>query len=292
MSTALQPRITSQPDGPASPLVAAVLLPGERSSVDAAGDGCFSVVHRESVTDAVRMIRERPVDALLVSVHRCPGDAVAEVRRAVTDFPGMAAVALVSRTDPELPDRLLRLGASGVRAVVDVTRPAGWNRLRQLMAEPTARPSARILAPTVMELPDLAPDGRLFLEAMIRLAPDIATVRGLARAVGQQPSTLMSRFNRAGLPSAKRYLTAIRLLYAAQYFEQEGLSVADVAYRLDCSSPQSFGRHVRSLLGVTCSEFRHRFPFPVAMERFLATMVRPHRVGWRRFRAGEVRLEG
>ena len=32
--------------------VAAVLLPGERLRVDAAGNGCFAVVHRDSVPDA------------------------------------------------------------------------------------------------------------------------------------------------------------------------------------------------------------------------------------------------
>jgi AraC-like DNA-binding protein len=75
----------------------------------------------------------------------------------------------------------------------------------------------------------------------------------------------------------------MRLLYAAQRFETEALSVSDVAYRLQCSSPQSFGRHVRSLLGITCSEFRRRFPFPVALERFGRVMVDPYADQWRAF---------
>ena len=54
-----------------SATVAAVLLPGERPRVDAAGSGCFAVLHRDTVPDAVRVVRERPVDAVLVSVHRC-----------------------------------------------------------------------------------------------------------------------------------------------------------------------------------------------------------------------------
>ena len=60
----------------------------------------------------------------------------------------------------------------------------------------------------------------------------------------------MSRFARAGLPSPKNYLAAIRLLHAAFLFETAGLSVADVAYRLEYSSPQSFGRHLRAMLGL------------------------------------------
>ena len=93
----------------------------------------------------------------------------------------------------------------------------------------------------------------------------------------------MSRFARAGLPSPKNYLAAIRLLHAAFLFETAGLSVADVAYRLEYSSPQSFGRHLRAMLGLTALEFRRRFPFPVALERFVALMMEPYREIWRTF---------
>jgi AraC-like DNA-binding protein len=126
-------------------------------------------------------------------------------------------------------------------------------------------------------------DARLFVEAMIRLAPDTPTVTALAERLYVRPSTLMSRFARAGLPSPKNYLSAIRLLHAAYLFEASGLSVADVAYRLEYSSPQSFGRHLRAMLGVTALEFRRRFPFPVALERFVELMVEPYRDEWRDF---------
>jgi len=118
---------------------------------------------------------------------------------------------------------------------------------------------------------------------MIRLAPDTPTVTALAERLYVRPSTLMSRFARAGLPSPKNYLAAIRLLHAAHLFEASGLSVADVAYRLEYSSPQSFGRHLRAMLGVTALEFRRRFPFPVALERFVALMIEPYREVWREF---------
>jgi AraC-like DNA-binding protein len=123
----------------------------------------------------------------------------------------------------------------------------------------------------------------MFVEAMIRLAPDVPTVTALAGQLSVRPSTLMSRFARAGLPSPKNYLAAIRLLHAAFLFETAGLSVADVAYRLEYSSPQSFGRHLRAMLGLTALEFRRRFPFPVALERFVALMMEPYKEIWRGF---------
>ena len=118
---------------------------------------------------------------------------------------------------------------------------------------------------------------------MIRLAPELPTVTALAQQLSVRPSTLMSRFARAGLPSPKNYLAAVRLLHAAFLFETAGLSVADVAYRLEYSSPQSFGRHLRAMLGLTALEFRRRFPFPVALERFVDLMMAPYREVWRTF---------
>ncbi|MEO8226172.1 MAG: helix-turn-helix transcriptional regulator [Gemmatimonadota bacterium] len=263
--------------------VAAVLTPGERQRVDAAGSGVFAVVHRESVPEAVRVVRERGVDAVLVSVHRCDPDEMAAVGRLVRDFPGIPTVALLSQHDSGSTETLLRLGASGVRQVVDVTSPAGWSQLRQVVGQPATRAVARIQAPILEALADVPADGRLFIEVLIRLAPDTPTVRALAEKVHVRPSTMMSRFARAGLPSPKNYLAAVRLLHAAHLFEAGGLSVADVAYRLEYSSPQSFGRHLRTMLGITSSEFRQRFPFPLALERFLELMIAPYRSVWREF---------
>lgn len=266
-----------------STTVAAVLMPGERPRVDAAGNGLFAVLHRESIPDAVRAVRERPVDAVLVSVHRCGADQMEVLGHLVREFPSIPTVALVSQHDPGAIETLLRLGASGVRQVVDVTSPAGWNRLRQVVGQPATRAVARIQQPILDAVADAPPDARLLLEAMIRLAPEVPTVTALAQQLSVRPSTLMSRFARAGLPSPKNYLAAIRLLHAAFLFESTGLSVADVAYRLEYSSPQSFGRHLRAMLGLTALEFRRRFPFPVAIDRFVALMLEPYREVWRGF---------
>lgn len=273
------------PDSPTTipadrPTIAAVLLPAERLKVEAAGHGCFTLLHRDSVPEAVRAVRERPVDGILLSVHRCPPNAVQEVRRLVHDFPGIPTVALVSTHDAASSETLLQLGATGLRQVVDVTGPTGWQRLRHLMAAPVTRAAARIQGPLVLSLGEAPADLRFFFEMLVRLAPDITTVRALCRACEVRPSTLMSRFSRAGLPSPKSYLASVRLLHAAHLLEAPGRSIADAAYRLEYSSPQSFGRHVRAMLGITSLEFRRRFPFPAALARFLELMIVPYRGVW------------
>jgi hypothetical protein len=136
--------------------------------VDAAGSGCFAVLHRDSIPEAVRIVRERPVDAVLVSVHRCNPEQVEVLGHLVREFPGIPTVALVSQHDPSSTEMLLRLGASGVRQVVDVTTPTGWSRLRQVVGQPATRAVARIQAPILEALCDAPPDARLFLEALVR----------------------------------------------------------------------------------------------------------------------------
>ncbi len=260
-----------------SATVATVLLPDERTRVEAAGQGCFVAVHGDSLDDAVRQIRCRPVDAVFLSVHQCDDAAFPRVAQFVREFPEVPAVALISRADREAPRRVLGLGASGVRAVVDVTVPSGWARLREWLREPSSPVAARVLAALAADLAGVPPDCRLFFDVVVRQAPELRTVKRLAAELRVVPSSLMSRFFRYNLPSPKTYLAHARLLHAAFLFRSGGLSIADIANRLEYSSPQSFGRHLRALLGVTAGEFRRRLPFDVALARFRERLVTPYR---------------
>jgi len=263
--------------------VCTVLPPPERPRIDAAGDGCFNTLHADSLREALSVARRRRVDAVVISVHRCHGEALPGVARFVREFPAIPAVALVSRHDREATETLLRLGATGVRNAVDCTEPEGWRRLRDLVGHPASPVAAQILARLIPALGDCSEESQFFFEAVARLAPALTTVRGLARHLRVPPSTLMSRFHRAGLPSPKSYLAGMRLLHAAFLFRNPGLAVSDVAYRMDYSSPQSFGRHLRAMLGVTAGEFRRRFPFDVALARYLDLLITPYREALRAF---------
>ena len=269
---------------PVTPTIAAVLDPVERARVDAAGSGCFAVVHRESVRDALRVVRERPVDAVLVSVRRCAGEAPALLEQFSRAFPAVPTVALMTRHEPSDTEALLRLGATGVRQVVDATDAVGWKRLREVLGAPPAERAQVILRPVMETLGPLTPGSRRFWEELVRTAPDTTTVRTFANALSITPSTLVSRFVRSGLPSPKDHLVAVRLCHAAKLFDEGDMTVSDVAYRLEYASPQSFGRHLRVVLGITPSEFRARFPFSTVLERFLDRMVRPYVAVWKGFR--------
>ena len=267
-----------------TPTVAAVLDPFERAHVDAAGSGCFALVHRESVRDALRLVRERPVDAVLVSLRRCAGEAPALLEQFSRSFPSVPTVALVTRHEPGDSEALLRLGATGVRQVVDATSPAGWRRLREVHGVQPQQRAHAILTPIMNAIGPLTNGSRRFWEELVRTAPETTTVRRLAGALAITPSTFVSRFVRAGLPSPKDYLVAVRLCHAAKLFDEGDLTIADVAYRMEYASPQSFGRHLRVVMGITPSEFRSRYPFCAVLQRFLDQFVVPYRATWKKFR--------
>lgn len=263
--------------------VATVIEPDERVRFDAAVGRRCRAIHAASLTEVIRAVRERPVRAVLVS-PRCVGrEHLPTLATLIHRFPGVPLYAVVARHDAVASERLLELGACGVRAVVDLTGRAGWRRIRDLLAEPLTPPASRILSALVPALGEPTPSCRHFFEVLVRVAPATTTVRRLARRLSVGPSTFMSRFLRAAVPSPKRYLAAVRLVHAAYLLEAPGLSVADVAYRLEYSSPQSFGRHVRAALGMTAAEFRTRCPFAVALHDFLRRLIVPFRPRFRTF---------
>ena len=257
--------------------VATVVLPAERSRLEAAGQGCFIALHRNSIEDATMAIRRGAAEAMFLSVHRCEEADLPRVARFVREFPNIPAVALISKADIAAPDRVLRLGASGVRAVVDLSSAGGFQRLRDILREPVSPAIASIMAALDPDLGDAPPDCRVFFELVVRRSTGCLTVSRLARQLRLVPSTFMARFWRAGLPSPKTYMAHTRLLHAAWLMRSEGYSIADVAHQLEYSSPQSFGRHLRVLLGLTAGEFRRRLPFVVALDRYRATLVTPYR---------------
>jgi AraC-like DNA-binding protein len=195
----------------------------------------------------------------------------------VDGFPGVSTVAVVSRHDRNSSERLLELGAFGIRRMVDITAYDGWRYLRDLLSHPSSPTAARIFNRLIPAMGHPTEDCRTLFEAFVRLAPEVASVKEFTRRLNIPQSTFISRFHRTNMPSPKRYLVGIRLLYAAAFLELPGLTLTDVAYRLQYSSPQSFGRHLRTVLGKTAGEFRARYPFKVAMDEFLERLIVPFR---------------
>jgi AraC-like DNA-binding protein len=265
--------------------IATVLSPAERARVDAAGDGLYQAIHRDSLDDVFRDLRRYPVGAVLVSVSCCDASTTSRVAAMVREFPRVPAVALLTQLEKESAQAVLALGQSGVQTLVDVRSPSGWTELRRLILADRGDELRRLALGTLsLDLSGVPEDCWRFFETLFTVPPRIGTVRDLARELAVLPSTLMSRFFRARLPAPKRYLAHARLVRAARLLENAGFSLANVANHLEYSSPQSFGRHIRTLLQIPAGEFRRRHSGESMLQEFRQQLILPHLEVLRDFR--------
>lgn len=257
--------------------VSTILTPSERSAVDAAGLGLYRAMHRSSLDEVRRDLRDQAATAVLVSLACCsPRDAI-RMAAILREHPRIPMMALVTNDERVHPQSLLSLGRSGMRIVIDARESAGWHLLRETVA--TADRGAFTIESALASLRQtLLAAGHDLLELFelfFTAKPAVHSVRQVAHHLGAHPGTLMSRFQRAGLPPLKRYLDFANLVRAAQRLEDERRSIADVATSLEYSSPQSFGRHVTLVLGITASNFRSTFDCEGMYRRFCDELVTP-----------------
>lgn len=263
---------------PRCPSVFTWVEPIDRPRVDAAGSGVYRAIHHDSV-DALRHgVRRAAPAAVLMSVGRPLTTQAPSVARLVREFPRIPVVALLSRVDQATPHAVLNIGNCGIRKLMDVRDSTGWHRLREFVAHEAVGNIDRLALAMMREELEGAPDDCWrFFEALFRASRPATTVRTLARTLEVLPSTLMSRFFRAGLPAPKCYLAWARLVRAARLLENPGLSIADASNQLEYSSAQSFGRHVKTMLGVTAGQFRRAHDGQAMLHRFRDELLRPHR---------------
>lgn len=257
--------------------VSTILTPSERSAVDAAGFGLYRATHRSSLDEVRRDLRDQSATAVLVSLACCsPRDAI-RMAAILREHPRIPMMALVTNAERVHPQSLLSLGRSGMRIVIDARESAGWHLLRETVA--TADLGAftieTALASLRLTLIAAGHDLLELFELMFTATPAVHSVRQVAILIGAHPGTLMSRFQRGGLPPLKRYLDLANLVRAAQRLEDDHRSIADVSTTLEYSSPQSFGRHVTRVLGITASTFRATYDCEGMYHRFRDELITP-----------------
>lgn len=257
--------------------VSTILTPGERQRVDAAAEGLYSALHRESFEEVLADLRERRAGAVLISIARYGLQSSARMAAMVREFPRIPAMALLTETHYMTPQNLLSLGQLGVRILIDARQPSGWQTLRDILAAERSNDLQRTaLGQLSGDLAGAPADCWKFFELLFSNSPQLHNVRQIARQMNILPSTLMSRFFRAQLPPPKRYLSLARLIRAAKLFENPGLSVASVANYLDYSSPQSFGRHVRTVMRMSPVVFRETYDGVGMLQYFRNELVLPY----------------
>lgn len=262
----------------------------ERARVDVATGDQLAVTHRDTLNGLRVDLTTGRIAGALVSAALIRSSDLPILSAIVRDFPGNPVVGFVAEVDePQALAGTLAFGQAGVAALVDARSASGWSALRSAfdgrrLADPFVQRALRELTERASDTNTEAvftPGWVRFLAATF--SPRVATAKQVAASLGVCCSTLTSRFYRAGLPSPKCYIAHARLVWAARLAETPGLPISAIAHRLDASSPQSFGRTVRTLLGVTAGDFRRQFDGAAMLTRFRAELVEPYRETLRTF---------
>lgn len=274
---------------PASdPTLSTWLTESERRRVDAARAIPAATLHRDSLRTVRDDLAIGRAHAALISAALVRPVEVPALAALVRGFPGTPIVAFVSDADQSqsLVAALL-LGRAGILSVIDCRTPDGWRMFREMLSAERI-PDAFMRHALARVLDEIGGAADKVAEGCARFfavafSPCGGTTKTEAARLGVRPSTLTSRFYRAGLPSPKQYLALARLVWAARLGEMPGVSISAIACRLDASSPQSFGRTVRLLTGVPASEFRRQFTGDTMLAHFCASLIEPYRDTLRTF---------
>jgi AraC-like DNA-binding protein len=288
--------------------VSTILTLYERQRVDALSVGRIEALHRDTIHEVIRDVRERRAGAVVVSVARCRLDDARHVARMVREYPSVRTVALLTDASAQAPHAVLSLGQSGVRDLIDARLPEGWHALREALAyeqrdeiqgialarvasdlaaaglEARSVPSAAVGPgePTRNSSRPVSEAWRFF-DTLFSLPSSVTTVTELAQSCGASLTTFVSRFRRIRLPQPKRYLDMARLIRVARLFENRSFTLRHVAYALHYSSPQALARSIGVVLSLRSTAFRERFDGTGMVELFRQQLVLPYLDALRRF---------
>jgi len=272
------------------PRVSTLVSPREQSQLEAATADRLTLLQRTTVHRLYEDVAAGHSDGVIISAAMVRKAELPRLRTLVQELPATPVVGLVSDGVPETLAGTLLLGRAGVACLVDVRDRTGWGALRNAFTIQLPEQSVRSALTAILTAIEVQPDetrttcsegARRFFSAIF--APHATTILQMAAEFGMPASTLMSRFERAGLPSPKQYLALAKLVRAAYLGEAQGLSMKIIAERLHASSPQSYGRTVRNLTGLTAGEFRRTLHGPAMLERFMAAVITPYRDTLRTF---------
>lgn len=221
----------------------------------AAGDE-FVVIPAVRWQDAFDTIRLRPVDMAVVDPRLGGEPRTHEVERIRTLFPSLPLL-LYTTLEPATAGTLLDLGRVGVRRALFHRFDDSPGALRTaLIAELERSASQQVMQSMAVVLAELPEQLRAGMEALLDVQVGPRTVSELAARAQLERRTVERWFLRAGLPSPRIVLTALRLVYAHRLLLDPGHTVEDVAVKLGYGKTRTFQAHCREVFGLTAGELR------------------------------------
>src|SRR2546425_12343009 len=211
----------------------------------------FTFVHASHWSEALAVIRRRPVEGAVVAPLLTGEARALEIERLRLLFPPLPLILYTSLT-PQLASVLLVLGQCGIRHVVFSRFDDHPTRLRQVLeAESAGAASRQLLDQLAGHLAPLPTELRWVLEEALRAPGQVQTVQHLAARARVDRRTCERWFSRVGLPSPRQVLAAARVLYAHRLLQDPGFTIEDVAQRLGHMQGETPHPDARPSLGPT-----------------------------------------
>jgi AraC-like DNA-binding protein len=206
---------------------------------------------------------------------------LAQLHRA---FPHLPLVGLVTQ-DAEEPvvSRAGALGRLGAESVADLRMgQGGWAPFNKALDR---MPTPVVLRATALVQEALGTDvteGWLRFIAAAFLG-DAVMVRDIALQGGAHPSAFTGRFYRAKLPSPRRYIEMGFIARFAYLAETTSWSVHAIARSIEASSPQSLGRMIKRLTGLSPVQWRLENGLASVLADFSTRLIKAHLRALRHF---------
>ena len=178
-----------------------LLHPSIRGKIDTAMPDPERFVHLESLTAAARVVKERTVGALLVSIDAMQAESERAIMSVAYNFASVRSILIVDEVPKADVSEILKLGACGVSESIDLRDRSRWQKLRSVLEAADDKPTTIIAESLVSAIRFGSPECLRFFSSLVRVARFTTTTQALASQLWVLPSTLNSRFHRSCLPS-------------------------------------------------------------------------------------------
>lgn len=225
----------------------------------------YAWVVADTWAQALNLIRSRPVEMAVVDPLLGSEPRPHAIERLRLLFPSLPLL-VYTELSPVTAAALLKLGRAGIQRAVFQRFEDGPKALRAvLQAELEHSVSRQVVTALQERLRKLPEPIREALEMMLYDPGAGLTVSELAGRALLSRRTCERFFTKLGLPSPKRVMLLMRLLYAHRLLLDPGYTVEDVAIKLGYGKVRTLQRHLRAVFSLSAGELRASVSFEDAL---------------------------
>ncbi len=260
----------------ARPVLALHADPEVSARVRAATRGGYAVQEVADWTALRAALREAaPSTLVVVDPYFGSGSRLApDLLHLLADFPSTPVVATL-KLDPDATADLFTLGDWGVTEIVTLTHDDTPNALRERLRGAQGLP-LKVLLDSLLPH-DLPAQARTIIDTAADVVARGGAIQDLAARLGISERTLRRWCEAGGLPPARKLLTWMRLLLAAELLDDPGRTAVGVARAFGYSTGTNFGKAMHAFAGAGPTALREQGASASASRAFLARLAKYRR---------------